>query len=325
MPIAACPSCQTKLRIADGAGGAAYQCPRCSRVFRIGSGAPTISNRLPPGPAPAIPPPWSKFQDDPVLDESDVEVVDDALAPSAPGGIGGEDELEVVDEPGDEIAVERVVRKGDPFQGQDVSDKVQERIRNELAKGEKIVWVGRPSLRVLPMRIGKPLPIGIGSVVGAFILIGNLPGMLLSKSLPGWYILLACALMGCSSVFFLAIGGLICVLCLSSYLIRLFPSLRMIYVLTDRRALVFERVKWSVRRYQPFHLAGMICKKSAMVRGAGDLIFESEKTTRYENGPRGAAKIEKTPYGFLHLENVGEIEQLIEATLLEGPVGRVRS
>lgn len=67
-----------------------------------------------------------------------------------------EDVIVVEDEsPLEEVVEEEpfasIVEYGDdPFDGQDVPAAVQQEIRDALTDGEKIVWVGRPSLALMP-------------------------------------------------------------------------------------------------------------------------------------------------------------------------------
>ena len=293
MPITVCPNCRSKLRVADDTTAKTVRCPKCRTVFRIETGA------APPAPI-----------KEPVLDEREVQVVNDASALRDNAAFEELEELEELDESAD--ADESLVPDGDPFAGQDVSDKVQQIIHEELAKSEKIVWVGRPAPHLVKTWFSKDLIIGGGFIFASFAGFGGGLSLLLNKNLGRMYAFLTGSLMGLVGLAFFLAGVAVCVF---PFLVRIFPSRRPVYVLTNRGALVVTFFYWSLRRYNPSQLAGMKLKKSEIEEGAGDLIFETEITTRYVYGARQVAQTVKTPRGFLNIENVRGVRQLIRQTL----------
>lgn len=243
-----------------------------------------------------------------VLGEGDVEVVDHA---PAAGGDGFVEELEEVDESaGDAPAPDR--EADDPFDGQDVTDRLEQKVRGELSEGEKIVWVGRPSLRLMKGPGAPDLIFGSVFVLCGFLAFGGALRLLLDRNTPPCLMFVGAA--GCVLFggFLVVLGALVL---LFPWRCHLFPRRRPIYVLTDRGALVVHCFIWKVRRYRPSDLARRKLRKSEGFEGAGDLVFEFDRETRYENGPGGPARIVKSPRGFLHLENVRGVERIVRATL----------
>jgi hypothetical protein len=90
---------------------------------------------------------------------------------------------------------------------------------------------------------------------------------------------------------------------------------RTCYALTDRRAILFEASVFGsveVRSYRPQALSKMIRREDA--DGTGDLIFE--EPIRVQNGTRTRSAVGALGHGFLGIDNVREIEELVKKALL---------
>jgi membrane protein implicated in regulation of membrane protease activity len=244
--------------------------------------------------------------DDEAADEDDVVVVDDE--PSA------DDVIVDNDEPSLPIAA----NGADPFEGLDVSDAIQQGIRAELAKGERIVWVGRPSMTLM---LAKAAIARIAGVILVVLGLG-LPAALAFAS--GGLALLVFFVFGLS---FTAFGV---VLLLAPQLVLRNAPARRVYVVTNRRALVNRRApgskgKGQTDSYTTGRLKKMQREDSARVEGAGDLIFETKtlgrpgqaaSTTARPTGVNGLRLLRRNQ-GFLMLENVQSVEKLIRETLID--------
>jgi predicted Zn finger-like uncharacterized protein len=309
MPIAACPSCQTKLRVGDAATGQAVKCPKCGKVFRLGA-APKAKAR--PVAAPPAAFPKLELPEEPVLSEHDLEVVDE----TADEPVLDEGDLEVVDEPEEtrlDVSAEAEdepapAKKSNPFKGLDVPREFQQQIKEELSRGESIVWVGRPSVRVMQAKAWIAVVIGaVFACIGVGLWVGCVVFLASGNFMPA----LPMAFFG---LVLLAFGVL--AMC-SRYLIGRFRSARDCYILTNRRALVFQNGGKNVRSYSTFQVAAMNRQDSAWVQGAGDLVFEVETQTRYSGGQYGGVQTVKIHHGFLSLENVRKVEKLLRETLVD--------
>ena len=217
----------------------------------------------------------------------------------------------MVDETADEV--KPAAKKSDPFKGQGVPGKMRQQVRNELTKGEKIIWLGRSSVRMALAQAWIGVAVGaVFLLAGVGLMLGGLY-MLLNKELIPFLA------MGFFGFVFAAVGGLACC---SRYLVRRFQAHRAVYVLTNRRALVVGQGGRDVRSYNTFQLAQMDRKDSAMFEGAGDLIFETEYQTQFRGGSGGGTSTVKIPHGFLMIENVRQVERLIRETLVDGRIDR---
>jgi hypothetical protein len=110
-------------------------------------------------------------------------------------------------------------------------------------------------------------------------------------------------------------------------------SCRFCYVVTNRRAMILEVSLWrrgpAAQNYLPQQLLGLERRDNAEVSGAGDLIFEYVLTlpgnsvnpltgSFLQQGPSvGLSNApQRVPRGFLWLDQVREVEDLIRTTLL---------
>jgi hypothetical protein len=196
-------------------------------------------------------------------------------------------------------------------------------VEKQLSANEKMLWVGRPSRnRQVHPRNPMPPSVGIGMIV--------LAGVILVAALSSAVIALKLSPL---HVFgFLAAG----VLGLIGSAIVFLPKLnkpekwcRYCYVVTDRRALLVEQTPlgMNAQSYLPHQLVGLERRDHAEVAGAGDLVFEYIMTLGstidpntgafLQQGPtRPSANPQRVPRGFVCLDQVREVEDLIRTALL---------
>jgi hypothetical protein len=171
--------------------------------------------------------------------------------------------------------------------------ELETRVQSELAAGERLVWVGQP-------RPGRAL---LGSLI---LVLFAIPWtafavfwMVLASGANLWF-----ALFG---VPFVVIGlGM-----LTAPLGVWRKARQTCYALTDRRAIVWEPGLFGsvrVRSFGPEHLGAL--SRVERPDGSGDLIFE-EFWTRHR---RSHHTVQRS--GFLAIDRVREVEEMIRKTLL---------
>jgi hypothetical protein len=196
----------------------------------------------------------------------------------------------------------------------------EQRVQSELTAGERLVWVGRarPDLyrgQTIFMAIFGAffggaalfiLVIGLAVTVG-FTGFGAAQG-------NGWG-----GLVGCFPLFFclftvpfLLIGGYM----LTAPIWMPKRIRRILYALSDRRALVWEpgwsRDRYTVRSYTREGLGRMVRVDRA--GGAGDLVFEEYYTTSTNSD--GMSSTSRNQRGFMGIDRVRELEELVRLTLM---------
>jgi hypothetical protein len=346
------------MRVPDGSEGRKTRCPKCSRALRV-----PAKRRLKPEPVAAAPasPKVSQpsMPDLEIVDDSHVDLVEEIVEEAATTPRSAptrqeppdddviviedepvaEDDVDVVDEEPSEDEVDVVENEvslddevevvdlddfaavdagGDPFEETDVPSDIQQDIRAELTKGEKIVWVGRPSMALMMANAN------IARVIGAVLLVigvGLLGGFALAAAGP------TAIGMGVFGGVMLVFGSVFVFL---PTLTKMNAASRSVYVVTNRRALVREH-KRQVRSYTIAQLKNMQRKDSSRLKGAGDLVFETERVDRSgpnplpmtapTRGPRATTL--KVDRGFLMLENVKKVEKLIRETLIDPGLDKV--
>jgi hypothetical protein len=192
-----------------------------------------------------------------------------------------------------------------------------------LTTNEKMLWVGRPS-RNRQVHPPCPIPpaIGIGLIVLAgVIFVAVLGSAVLAAKGSGFPVF---------GLFFAGVLGLI------GAAIVFLPALnhpeklcRYCYVVTNRRALLVEQtlLGTNVQTYLPQQLLGLERRDHAEVAGAGDLVFEYITTLGGEFNPNTfgfmqqtptapSTKPQRVPRGFVCLDQVREVEDLIRTSLL---------
>jgi hypothetical protein len=184
-----------------------------------------------------------------------------------------------------------------------LSPAMEERVRAELADGEKLAWVGRP-------RPGRMVLVSIPIFVfGIFF-----GGFAVFWTVMASHAPFPMALFGLP---FIAVGfGM-----LASPFWSWYSASRTCYAVTGRRAITWEPGLWDgcrVRSYAPDHLRRMW--RNERGDGSGDLVFE--EITTY--GARGRRNV--TRRGFFAIEDVRSVESLIRSTFPNAfdPAGRMK-
>jgi hypothetical protein len=191
-------------------------------------------------------------------------------------------------------------------------------VEEELSRGEVLHFACRPSVV-----IAKWQAIGIGlvgivfaTIGGSFVaayLAGGLKGMGAMALIPGVFLLVGVAITVFGSK------------------AKLKQAARGWYAATDRRAIVFHASVFGssgkATTYTPSELRGMRTQGSWFQKGAGDVIFRTEvheTHTTYRNRRTGSSRTEVSRkiihYGFLGVENVKEVHDVIFAVLVMGGV-----
>jgi hypothetical protein len=194
----------------------------------------------------------------------------------------------------------------------------REAVEKELTRDEKMVWVGRPSQN--PEVQSRPrFLLWAGS--GLLVLAGVLFVAILGAGGPIFFLLFAGVL------------GLLGLIFLLPWFLNTANSCRCCYVVTNRRALIVELSMWkrgaAAFSYLPQQLLGMDRRDHETVADAGDLVFEytfalpgnsfNIKTGTLFQGTAGAgmgSDPQRVARGFMGLDQVRDVEDLIRSTLL---------
>lgn len=225
------------------------------------------------------------------------------------------DELEEID--GEEKPRPRGGRKavsgGNLSIEHDVPEQFQDQIAQELSRGERLVWVGRPVMRLMMIRGLKAVGFGLFFLA----LIGFI-----------WFAVCFPTLFGHKQVeigsheMAVMMGGIFFIMLIGVSLLPLwtrYRTSRTYYALTNRRAVVWScelngRIK--VTSYPPADLTRMQRADSwSYGRGAGDLIFRSR--TVVGTTPHGGVATRTYHYGFMGIDKVRRVEKLVRETLLD--------
>jgi hypothetical protein len=199
--------------------------------------------------------------------------------------------------------------------------ELEERVHAELSGGERLVWLGQPRPDLYR---GQTIFLSIfGAFFGGIALVMFLVGVGMAVAFAGFGGAAAGnaagTFAGCFPLFFclftipfMLIGG---------YLLFApwwMPKRirRILYALTDRRAVVFEP-NWfgggyTVRSYTREGLGRMYRVDRA--GDAGDLVFEEYYTT--STNSEGYASSSRTQRGFMGIDRVREVEELVRLTLM---------
>lgn len=319
--ILQCGSCSTRLRVPEGA--TAVKCPKCSTILRLpGAAAPPAAPK-PAAPKPAAtapapkapaPAPAAKKPTPAPVPATSKKPAAAAPAVKKPAAVPPRDEAgadEVQEARKGRSAVVPLKPGQDPFKRLDVPDPMQTGIRELLAKGEEIVWVGRSVVAILlkKARIARILGIILFfAAVGVIV-----AGTRLTETIP----------LGAS----LGFGGVLLLFSILfmfvPYLIRRTAHGRPCYLLTNQRVIVYQGGWIPTKSYNRRQLMTRMDRRdSRWMEGAGDLIFEVE-ITLMGNDKRGQAGSgssgpteEKTEHGFMDIANVRDVENLIRQTLI---------
>jgi hypothetical protein len=213
-----CAACRKKLQVRADMAGKAVKCPGCGKPVRVPGAAPTAAAPAAPRPerprpAPAAPP---AAQDDEWIEVNEAAEAPVAAAAPALARAGG---------PGAEWGQ-------DLMEGHGVPDDMQEKIRSNLTKNERLIWFGRPRMDIL-MHQARMWMIR-GSLVGGAVCIGMAVGSVFAfraKDVP--------VAVGIILVFFSLVFGAIAVFALGAPARqKRKESTRACYAMTNRRLLL---------------------------------------------------------------------------------------
>jgi hypothetical protein len=179
-----------------------------------------------------------------------------------------------------------------------LSDEVQAQINAELEPGEKVVWEGRPNPNRMMLKAMPIMLFGIPFLSFSIFWMAMAGGIVVAKGPrlgPQTFFVLF-------GLPFVLVGlGMV-----TSPLLFRWKATRTAYVVTDRRAIMFEGgVRTTIRSFTPDQLGQITRNQRA--DGSGDIIFREEVRIG-RNGTRHITRI-----GFLEIPEVRDVERLIRA------------
>jgi hypothetical protein len=189
----------------------------------------------------------------------------------------------------------------------------EDRVRSELSPDEKLVWIGQPRPDLAARGSCFVVGMGVFFILFSLFWIGialYVGGMFAQQAAWGAADILPMLFPVCG-VPFVVIG----ILMLNAPGWMRARGRRTIYALTDRRAILWEP-NWvtsiTTRSYTRDGLGRMARQENA--DGSGDLIFEEFVT--YGTNSDGARTSHLNRRGFLGIDRVREVEQMVRETLL---------
>jgi len=178
----------------------------------------------------------------------------------------------------------------DPYR--DIPPELADRVARELAADENLVWVGQPRLDLAVRPAYLLVPIGVLFAVFAV----------------GWIfltVLITFGIMAPCGLPFLAVGV---ALILSPLWLRSFAK-KTVYALSDRRTIILQPTWFGRILVQSFTAAGLgQMSRRERPDGSGDLVFQVLHAA-------GGESHQTLRRGFLGIDRVKEIEDLVRATL----------
>jgi hypothetical protein len=193
----------------------------------------------------------------------------------------------------------------------------REAVEKELTGDEKMVWVGRPSRNP---EVQARTPVLLWGGIGLLVLAGVVFVAVLGSGGGAFGLVFAV---------FLGLFGLVF---LVPWFFNTAKQCRCCYVVTNRRALIVELSMWTrgaaAFSYLPQQLLGMDRREHETVAGAGDLVFEytfvmpgnsfnfKTGTLLQGSGAGMGSNPQRVPRGFLGVDQVREVEDIIRTSLL---------
>jgi hypothetical protein len=196
--------------------------------------------------------------------------------------------------------------------------ELDQRVQSELGNGERLVWIGQP--RPDLYRTQTACITIVGGIFGGTALVMFLVGAGMAFGfVAGGAGKGAAAAFDCFPLVFclftipvMIIGGIMAAAPIwMPQRIR-----RIIYALTDRRAVIWEPYlfggRYTVRNYTREGLGRMY--RVDTVGGAGDLVFEEYYTISANSD--GTPSKQRNQRGFLAIDQVRDVEELVRLTLM---------
>ena len=193
-------------------------------------------------------------------------------------------------------------------------------IEKKFVKKEKVYWVGRPSQRVIESKAGINVIIGIvclvvgAAIAGLSFLIPSFPP---DAPVPSWL----------PKAILIPFGG--CFFALGIYMIlrrkSVGGSTELAYVVTSKHAYICDLAKEDIRVIAPAKIGDLEVKESK-IEDAGDLILFYEldasgagvqSGVSFGRGGNSSYERMKTPIGFLNLEQVHLVKQMVREVLVD--------
>jgi hypothetical protein len=179
-------------------------------------------------------------------------------------------------------------------------DGLRAAIKSALDSGERIVWVGRPHPRHYVVQTIPLLLFAVPFTLIPAMMIApdvglHIPGVSLGENQSGWF-----------AVPFLIIG--VGLLATPFWAVRI--ARRTGYVLTDRRAIIFDGVRpWTIYTFLHDRLRNL--NRTERRDGSGNLIFLKSVEQNSPGNP------EPTERGFMAIPNVKQVEELVRRLVEE--------
>jgi hypothetical protein len=266
-------ACGARLKAPAKAAGRSLTCPKCKATLAVPSLAAT------PAPAPA-PMPAARLLDLPVPARERTRQTDE-LPPE--------------------------------LTGWRLLPNLAQTIEDELSRGERVIWAGKPSAKIMALRGAIwPLLGAILAIPAALILPRLVEFNALHTDRERMFLGVALAVMCLGMAALFATGSL-----------RL--ASRTTYVLTNRRAMVWTSGLFGFTKETFGHdeLSKMRLRKSWVFGEAGDLIFRSiwttkQVTTRSAGFNQTSETSDITHYGFMAVRHVAMLQTLVRRAVLEG-------
>ncbi len=179
-----------------------------------------------------------------------------------------------------------------------LTPELADRIARELSRDENLIWAGQPRLDLATRPAFFLVPFGIVFTVISLIWIvvaGFLTlGLLAPCGLP-----------------FIVVG----VALIASPVWLRSRARRTVYALTNQRAIIWEPGWFGASTVRNYTAAGLgRISRTERTDGSGDLVFE--EITTYTHHTDGGGNWQTTRRGFMGIDNVRDVEDLVRKTLL---------
>ena len=292
-----CGGCEAKMNAPEAAAGKKVKCPKCGNIIAVPPAPPggtgSVSRNPDTKPAKKAPPPVEEDEDE-------------KPRPKAKKPTRDEEEPKKKASPDDVLG--------------ELSDDEQEMVRSEVKDRERIIWAGKPSVKLMVMR---SLPV---TIFGGIFLIASVIIFFSMRSGPA-----AGHDMGAMGILIPAIFAVFSLGMLTAPFWAKARAGRTFYALTSRRALVWKGGIFfgaSFEEFSAMQMGNMKRQNSWMVGGAGDLVFKEEvhiTTTHHSGGYRGGRRygggtsqsVRIVQHGFLAVPDVNEVERLIKRNIID--------
>jgi hypothetical protein len=305
-----CSACQTKLKVLENSSAKALRCPKCKGVVPLAPGKEKPSEILPPKMAPS--PQDEELEVNEAADEDEELEVNEAA--------DEEEESQDADVSEDSpLAKLGFAKVEDPWKQGSLPEEARKTLEKTFAKKEKVFWTGRPSVKLIESKAW------IGLVVGPILVLVGVGICLLTSGLAFFVVNQTAAKImlpiigGVFGLLFGAIGALAVI-----FRKRIGGNVQACYVVTNKFAYIYDANTQVVRKFSAQELEEMRCQESNSFPGAGDLIFtyDLHGTENVAVNKEVKDKYGGTPVGFLNIEQVQLVRQMIEEVLIEPTIAK---